>query len=207
MAIEGVVGGVLVAGLVLFLIGAVGWRPADYDVPLADALPAIHRDRRRWRWIHTWMVVAMLTTPAGLAGLGVVVTDPGARAVVVMATLVYGIGSVCWIAALTFRLMVTSWAAEVAVAEGAPPEPVPALDRWATSLYTVHMYSAYLASAALAFGVLAAGVVPRWLGWAGVVWGLVFLAGFATPRVSVFFQPPFWAHVYTGAVGVALLTT
>jgi len=67
------------------------------------------------------------------------------------------------------------------------------------------MCSAYLASAVLAGGVLMEAVLPRWLGLAGVVWGIVFLIGFLTPRVSVVFHPPAWAHVYTGAIGIALL--
>jgi hypothetical protein len=205
MAVDVVVGAVLVAGMVLFLVGAGGWRPAAYDVPLAQALPAIHRDRRRWRWIHVWMTIAMLVTPAGLAGMAVVVTEPAARVAVVMAAVVYGIGAVCWIASLTFRVTVVPWAAEEADRSGVIPEAVPAFDRWATSLYAVHMCSAYLASSTLGLGLVAAGTSPRWLGWAGVVWGLVFLAGFATPRVTAFFRPPFWAHLFTGAVGVSLL--
>lgn len=205
MAVDDLVGAILVAGLVLFLVGAGGWRPAAYDVPFVEALPAVHRDRRRWRWIHAWMIVAMLTTPAGLAAVTVVVTRPTARGVVAMAAVVYGLGAVCWIVALTFRLTVVPWAAEVTVAAGSPPDPAPALDRWATSLYVVHMCSAYLASAALAGGLLLDAALPRWLGWAGLVWGLVFLIGFVTPRVSMVFQPPAWAHLYTAAVGVALL--
>ena len=40
-------GGVLVAGLVIFLAGAAAWR-LEYQRPLQESLPVIHRDRRRW---------------------------------------------------------------------------------------------------------------------------------------------------------------
>jgi hypothetical protein len=204
MVADDLVGGVLVAGLVLFLIGAGGWRPA-YDAPFPEPLPAIHRDRRRWRWIHGWMIVALFTTPAGV-GAAVVVTEASlARPVVVMAAVVYTLGAVCWIAALTFRLTVVPWAAEVAVRTAAPPDTAGALERWSTLLYAVHMCSAYLASAILAGAILLDATLPTWLGWTGVVWGLAFVVGFLTPRVAVVFQPPAWAHLYTGAVGVALL--
>ncbi len=204
MAVDDLVGTVLVAGLVLFFVGAAAWRPA-YDRPFAQTLGAIHRDRIRWRWIHVWMIVAMLTTPAGIAALAVVVDEPLAVAAVVIAAVVYTLGAVCWIASLTFRLTVTTWAAEVAVATGAPPDVGEPFNRWATWLYSVHMCSAYGASSVLGAAVLTDGALPSWLGWTGIVWGPVFLVGFVTPRVAVAFRPPFWAHLYTGAVGVALL--
>jgi hypothetical protein len=206
MAAADLVGTVLVAGLVLFFVGAGAWRPA-YDRPFTETLPAIRRDRARWRWIHVWMIVAMLTTPAGLAAFAAVVDEQLATTIVVIAAVVYALGAVCWIASLTFRLTVPPWAAAVAAATGAPPDAAEPLNRWATWLYSVHMCSAYAASAVLGAAVLADGVLPTWLGWAGVVWGPVFLVGFVTPRVAVAFRPPFWAHLYTGAVGVALLAT
>ncbi len=198
------VGAVLVAGAVVFLVGAGGWRPV-YDTGFVESLPHVHRDRSRWRWIHGWMIAAMMITPAGLAGLAFVFAPPSARAVVVMASVVYAIGAVCWIAALTFRLTVVPWAAEVNERSGAPPKAAPPLNRWSVALYAVHMCSAYLASAVLAAGLLLDGSLPRWLGVAGMAFGVLFTVGFATPRVAFAFQPPFWAHVYTGAVGVALL--
>jgi hypothetical protein len=68
------VGSVLVAGLVVFLVGAGGWKLV-YDQPLQQALPAIHRDRRRRAWIHLWMIPAMFLTSAGLLGLAVAVGE------------------------------------------------------------------------------------------------------------------------------------
>jgi hypothetical protein len=206
MAVDDLVGAVLVAGLVLFLVGAGAWRPT-YDRPFPETLSAIRRDRSRWRWIHVWMIAAMLTTPAGFAATVIVLDRPTARALALMGAVVYALGAVCWIASLTFRLTVVPWAAEVAATTGSPPPSATALDRWATWLYAVHMCGAYVASAVLAIAALTEPVGPSWLGWAGIVWGLSFLLGFLTPRVAVAFRPPFWAHAYTGAVGVALLVT
>ena len=90
-------GGVLVAGLVIFLVGAVAWR-LDYQRPLQESLPVIHADRRRWAWIHTWMIAALVVTPAGLAGLAVALEEPTATVLAAMATAVYVSGGVCWIA-------------------------------------------------------------------------------------------------------------
>jgi hypothetical protein len=197
------IGGVLVAGLVIFLVGAVAWR-LDYQRPLEEALPAIHRDRGRRAWIHTWMIAALVVTPAGLVGLTVALEESAATVLAGMATAVYAAGGVCWIVSLTFRLTVVPWAAERATA-GHVPEGFEAFDRWAGSLYVVHMLTAYMASAVLGMAVLASDDLPVWLGWAGILWGLAFAAGFVVTRFAGPFNPPFWAHLYTGTVGLVLL--
>jgi hypothetical protein len=198
------VGGVLVGGLGIFLVGAAAWR-LEYQRPLHDSLPIIHRDHRRWVWIHVWMVVAMLVTPAGLAGLVVILKEPTTTALASMATAVYVAGAVCWIASIAFRLTVVPWAAERTVAVGDVPEGFAAYDRWAGALYRVHMLTAYVASAVLGIAVLVSDSLPTWLGWSGVGWGLVFAAGLVATRFAGPFNPPFWTHVYTGTVGVYLL--
>ena len=197
-------GGVLVAGLVIFLVGAVGWR-LDYQRPLPESLPLIHSDRRRRSWIHAWMIAAMVVTPAGLAGLAVVMEEPTATALTAMATAVYVSGGVCWIASLCFRLTVVPWAAERTVVDGQVPDGFAAYDRWAGALYIVHMLTAYVASAVVGIAVLVSETLPMWLGWTGVVWGLTFAVGFVATRFAGPFNPPFWAHLYTGTVGVVCL--
>jgi hypothetical protein len=200
------VGIVLVAGLVLFLVGAGGWKLV-YDQPLQQALPAIHRDRRRRAWIHLWMIPAMFLTSAGLLGLAVVVGEGIAVVLSLMAAVVYALGAVCWVASLAFRLTVVPWAAEQTVERGDLPEGFAALDRWAGSLYAVHMGSAYVAFAILGAAVLADGELPRWAGWFGIVGGLAFAAGFLATRREGPFNPPFWAHLYTALLGVLLLVS
>lgn len=198
------VGAVLLGGLVIFLVGAARWRLA-YERPLTEALRVIAADRPRRTWIHLWMIAALLVTPAGLGALGLLLADPVARVLAVMAAVVYVIGAVCWVVSLTFRLTVVPWAAEQTVAHGEPPVAFPAFDAWAGALYTVHMATAYAAFALLGGALLLSGDLPGWLGWLGVGWGLAFLAGFVATRFAGPFNPPFWAHAYTGLVGAVLL--
>jgi len=201
---SGLVGGVLVAGLAIFLVGAAGWR-LDYQAPLAESLPVIHRDRKRWAWIHTWMITALVVTPAGLAGLAVALQGPAATVLAAMSTAVYLIGAFCLIASLAFRLTVVPWAAERTVTDGHVPQGFAAHDSWAGALYIIHMLTAYVASAVLGIAVLASDALPTWLGWTGVAWGLTFATGFVATRFAGPFNPPFLAHLYTGTVGVVLL--
>ena len=165
----------------------------------------IHRDRGRRAWIHTWMIVAMVVTPAGLVGFTMSSAEPIAMVLAGMATAVYVTGGICWIVALAFRLTVVPWAAERATA-GHVPEGFAAYDQWAGALYVVHMLTAYVGSAMLGMAVLASHTLPAWLGWTGVLWGLAFAVGFVATRFAGPFNPPFWSHLYTGAVGLVLLS-
>jgi hypothetical protein len=198
------VGIVLVAGLVVFLVGAGGWKRA-YDQPAREALPVIHVDRRRRAWIHLWMIPAMFLTSAGVLGLAAVVVDGVAVVLSLMAGIVYALGAVCWVASLAFRLTVVPWVAEQTVDRGDLPEGFAALDSWAGSLYAVHMVSAYVAFAILGAAVLADGELPRWAGWVGIVGGMLYALGFLATRREGPFNPPAWAHLYTAMIGILLL--
>jgi hypothetical protein len=198
------VGAVLVAGLVVFFVGAGGWKLA-YDRPLREALPVIAGDRRRRAWIHLWMIPAMFLTSAGVFGLAAVVVDGIALVLSLMAGVIYALGAVCWIASLAFRLTVVPWAAEQTVERGDLPEGFEALDAWSGSLYSIHMVSAYIAFAIIGAAVLADGELSTWVGWVGIAGGPLFAAGFLATRREGPFNPPLWAHMYTATVGVLLL--
>ena len=198
------VGGVLVAGLATFLVGAVCWR-LEYQGPLHESLPAVHRNRRRWTWIHVWMVAGTLVTCAGLAGVTVILDEPTATVLAAMAAAAYVAGAVGWIASITFRLTAVPWAAQQVVTAGDVPDGFAAYDRWSGALYCVHMLTAYAASAVLGLAVLVSGTLPAWLGWTGVGWGLAFATGLVATRFAGSFNPPFWAHLFTAVVGVVLL--
>jgi hypothetical protein len=201
------VGGTLIAGLVLFLVGAAAWR-LEYEQPLPDALRIIDGDRRRRAWIHLWMIPALFVTGAGLIGLVVLIgllEGPTAAVLGAMAAAVYVMGAVCWIASLAFRLTVVPWAAEETTVTGRIPEAFPALDAWAGSLYVIHMAASYVAFVLLGAAILSGAGFPAWLGWLGIGWGVVFAAGFVATRASGPFNPPLWAHTYTAVVGVVLL--
>lgn len=197
------VGVVLIAGLVIFAIGAARWR-LSYERPAAESLPLVHTDKGRRAWIHVWMLAAALATPAGLAGLA---TLPDAGAFAAMAAAVYAIGSAAWVVSLTFRLTVVRWAAERTATTGEVPEAFAPFNEWAGALYVFQMAASFASFALLGAAVLAGDLAPAWAGWLGVGWGVLFLAGFVLTRFAGPFNPPFWAHAYTGLLGVVLLAT
>jgi hypothetical protein len=106
---------------------------------------------------------------------------------------------------LAFRLTVQERVA-AAVADGAPvPQWYLAIERWSALGHRVHMLASYASAVPLAWGLVAAELIPGWLGWAGAVWGVAWAAGYGYPRIRFVFEPPFWAHLFTFAVGIALL--
>lgn len=203
LASESLVGGVLLAGFVVFMTGALAWRLA-YERPLPEVLAIIHADRRRRAWIHSWMIAAMFVTPAGLAGLAALPDTGTGTVLAVMAAAGYALGALCWLVSLAFRLTVVPWAAEQATG-GNVPEAFVALDAWAGALYVIHMAASYTAFAVIGLAVLASGNLPDWLGWLGLVAGLGFLLGFVATRFAGPFNPPLFAHLYPGVIGVVLL--
>ena len=201
-----IVGGSLVAGFVVFLVGAVAWR-LDYERPLAESLPLIHADRGRRAWIQTWMLVAMFVTTAGVAGFAVVPDEQRATLIAVMAASVYALGALCLIVSLAFGLTVVPWAAERTVADGSIPEGFAAYRAWSSGLYVIHMVASYAAFAVLGAAWLASDAVPQWAGWVGLGLGVGCLTGFVATRFAGPFNPPILAHTYTGLLGVLLLFT
>ena len=200
------VGGVLVGGLVVFLVGAVFWR-LDYERPAEESLPLIHADRRRRVWIHLWMLAAMFITPAGLFGLAELPELQDIAPAATMSAVVYALGAACMTVFLCFRLTVVPGAAERTVADGQPPAGFAALEAWAGSLYVVHMLASYVVFALLGATVLASEVLAPWSGWVGLGMGAAFLTGFVATRFAGPFNPPFMAHLYPALLGVVLLLT
>lgn len=193
-------GTLLVTGFTVFLAGAAGWR-LEYEAPIAERLPHLHQDRRRLRWIHRTMIVALVLTPGGLGAAAGVADHPAAWA----AAIAYSLGAVLWMVNLMFRLTVQEWVAEQVAGGSEIPKLFVPLLNWVGLGYTVHMFVAYLSAVPLAWALTERALIPDWLGWSGAAWGVLFSAGLAYERFRFFFSPPIWAHMFTLCVGIALL--
>jgi hypothetical protein len=67
------------------------------------------------------------------------------------------------------------------------------------------MMTAYISAVPLARATADAGLIPGWLATAGILWGATLAVLFLVPRSRFVAAPPFWAHVFTFAIGVALV--
>lgn len=115
-------GVLLVAGFMLFLLGAAFWKPAVYQQALPLALRAMANDRRRLTWIHAWMCIGTMVTTLGMCLLAGVLRSRGDRVLSTIAVALFAEGAVLLLVSLAFRLTVQDWAASQTVDLGTVPE-------------------------------------------------------------------------------------
>lgn len=190
----------LIAGFAVFMAGAAAWR-LPYQGPTGERMPHLHADRVRLRWIHTAMLAAMVLTPAGLAATAFVAAHPAVWA----GAAAYAVGAMPWVLHLSFRLTVQERVAAVYAAGGGIPDWYEPVEAWVGLGHRFHMAVSYGSAILLAWGLSEAQVISGWLAWGGAAWGALWLAGLAVPRTRFAFEPPFWAHLFTFAVGITLL--
>jgi hypothetical protein len=148
------------------------------------------------------MLLAMVCTSSGIAGLAWRTVDAGAA----VAAAAYGLGAGLFVVALLFRLSVGEWAAERTVATGMVPDVYQPFARLFGLAHGIHMLTAYASAVPLAWSAYGTGLISAPLAWAGSIWGALMAILFQIPRTRFMASPPFWAHTWTLAVGVALLS-
>src|SRR5438876_897050 len=132
-------GWLLCAGLVVFMVGAVLWRPSWFQAPLlSDQLKSVATHPKLWTWIHVWLAAGVLVTTAALALWVEVQRQAGERLVTPLAFTLYLIGALLWLIAMALRLSVQQWAASQAL-QGTVPDVYPSIHRLGGLLYGVHM--------------------------------------------------------------------
>jgi hypothetical protein len=62
-------GTLLVAAFAVFLVGAGFWLVREFERPLDSMLPAVVAHRRRWMWIHAWMIAGTLVSVLAVASM------------------------------------------------------------------------------------------------------------------------------------------
>lgn len=197
-------GALLIAGPVLFLVGAARWDVA-FQGEMRNALRAIDAQRARWQWISAWMIVGTIVTTLGLAGLLRLLALSGEAVLGLIGLVLFALAAALWVIHSTFRLTVTLWAARQTAADDEVPASYPALASWMGLLHAAYMVPGYLAAAAFGAGIVRAEMLDTWVGWTGVGIGLGAAIGFALVRGGDPFAPPINPHVWPFIAGIMLL--
>ncbi len=193
----------LVAGSILFLVGA--FDPALFRVwtaPDEVQLRLIHERRRAWMVANTLFVAGTVLTTAALLA---VPDRLGADAAALgrLAGTTYLLAAVAWLLSLVFRLSVTPVAATTFVSTGVVDPTYDMLRRWSSGMFATFTILAGISIVALGLAVLLGGALPVLLGWTMVILGAVIVGGFVVAGD----MPPFVAYLPTAALGVSLLVS
>jgi hypothetical protein len=106
---------------------------------------------------------------------------------------------------MSFRLIVSDWAAHEFAMTGLVPHGYAALRRWSGAMFAVYMELTYFALVAYGIAWRRSGMAPAWSGRASLAIGVVGAALFPMPVVGAAFAPPFIPHLVATFLGLGLL--
>jgi hypothetical protein len=194
----------LISGWLIFWAGAVTppWR-WWYAIPVDEYLRLIAAHRTTWLVIAALFALGSLLTLAGVTLLAPELRAAGDTRWSRLAEVALVVGTIGWLAALAFRATATITAAMELGASGSVPSWFVPVRSWTGALFGLYMVLAYLAIAGLGAALLATPLVPRWVGWAHLVFGLAGAVGFVA-RIPLF-DPPLMIPLLPGILGVMLL--
>jgi hypothetical protein len=204
-----VTGGLLVAGWLIFWIGAFSPPYRQWNAPLKEYLQIIASHRKAWLWINICFVVGVGATIAGLVLLTVLLERRGSGLISQVGLIAMLVGATLWVIHLAFRLTTTLSAAEETAKTSTPPATFEPLHNWMGTLFNMYMVLAYLSIAAYGAGIVRTGLVPDWLGWVSLIFGLAGATGFVAGAYVIkgfkLFEPPLLIHLMPGLIGIFLL--
>jgi len=193
----------LILGGTVFTIGAGFWR-MYFQQSLEKTLPVIVERRKRWMWIHGWMMPGVVLTALALFLLRDVMQASGESTWSTLMAILFLIGTVPIICMMTFRITVMDQAAAAFVQTRIMPESFEWLHQWSVSLYAVHMILSYFAALFLGLAAFSSGLFPPWFAWTAIVFGGGGALGFILMRGGPF-SPPILVHVIPFITGILLL--
>lgn len=180
-----IAGAFLLAGGIVFVIGALSPPWEQWYAPVQRALEVIGTHRLAWYWIHGCFALGVILTIFGFVALAHGLRDTRAGVLASLVAAAYVTGAVFWLVNIAFRGTVQVSAALEVVRTGAVPTEYEPLRRWAGLLFSLYMLLAYLASAGLGWLMLGAALVPRWAAWLAVIVGVTGggIVGMSVPMI------------------------
>jgi hypothetical protein len=101
----------LIAAFVIFLVGAGFWLVREFEQPLEPKLRAVAAHRRRWVWIHSWMVAGTITSVAAVTLLVRLLKSDGGGSLATTALAFFAFGCAGFLVSLAVGLTATPKAA------------------------------------------------------------------------------------------------
>lgn len=185
-----VVGVLLLSGLLLVAVEAFGYVRGGYDsafwkLSLDAKLDHVSDHRREWWWISIWGLVGLFTLTGGVSGLAYLLADAGEPVLAFVALGGYLVALFSWVFGVILQTASISQAAEQRAETGATPSWIEPLWRAGYIAEATWVIGGNLAYALFGVAVLGTGLLAAWVGWVGMIGGLLI------PVVVVFARDGF----------------
>ena len=199
-----VIGALLIAAFVVFLVGAGFWLVREFEQPLGIRLRAVAMRHRRWVWIHGWMCAGTVVSIVAMTSLVARLRAGGNEWLSTTALVLFAAGCLAFMVTLFLGLSATPAAATATVQTGVIPPAYLAVHRVAGRLHVAFMMLSYATFVLLGLALVRGSLVPEWVGWVGIAAGASGLLGFPLLRGGPF-APPIIAHSFGLLVGIVMV--
>jgi hypothetical protein len=180
-----IAGSLLIAGTVLFFAGLcvllLGANfMADLDSSLQQHLVNVSQHADSWKLGWALMIGGVTATVLGLAVLTTLLREAGNRTLSRLGLIMFLLGAVVWLPNMAFSLSEAIWAGQGVIT--GPGSTVLSfyeiLVDWGSMLLSVYTVFAFVSMAAYGVAIARTALLPRWVGWATVLWSVVWLGMF-----------------------------
>lgn len=200
------VGLLLVSGLALVAVEAVGYSRGGYDsafwkLPLDDKLDHVSEHQWEWWWVSIWGLVGLFFMTAGVFGLTALMSEAGGSTYSFVALGGYLVAVFAWVVGLIIQAASVSRAAKQRTEKNQTPPWIYPFWQAGYLAEGVWIIGANLAYAVFGVAILQTGLLASWAGWVSLVGGPIIAVTVVATRGGF----PQLAILLPAVIGVAAL--
>ena len=164
----------LLALIILIASGALLGFSANLQGSLGEMAPYASTFRRLdLLWTLGWILQLL-----GFSLLAHLLRSAGEEQLAILSFTAIFVAAILGVLHGTFHMSVETWAAEEAARTGSIPEIYEPLELWIGSSFRIAYWLQLAGAAGFGWGILRAGLLAPWVGWAVIVWSILWMAGY-----------------------------
>jgi hypothetical protein len=164
----------LLALIILIASGSLPGFSANLQGSLAKMAPYASTFRRLdLLWTLGWILQLL-----GFSLLAHLLLSAGEEQLGILSFIAVFVAALLGVLHGTFHMSVETWAAEEAARTGSIPEIYAPMELWIGGSFRIAYWLQLVGVAGFGWGILRAGLTPSWVGWAAIVWSILWIAGY-----------------------------
>ena len=200
------VGLLLLSGLLLIAVQAVGYGRGGYDaafwkLSLDEKLDHVADNQWAWWWVSIWELVGLFLMTAGVLGLTSLLNEAGGSPVASVGLGVYLIAVFAWVFGLIIQAASVSQAATQRTETQHTPSWIHPFWQAGHVAEGAWIIGSNLAYAVLGIAVLQTGLLPPWAGWTSLIGGTTLALAVLATRAGF----PQLAILVPAVIGLATI--